>query len=116
MNKKIKLTFKKQEFEIDLKVCNGFQKFSGLMFKKREKAQALLFEFKKPEKINIHSLFVFFPFLAIWLDDKNKILDLKIVKSFNFSVSPNKFFNKLIEIPFNRKYKKIVEFFGRELK
>ena len=112
MKRKIKLNFKKQEFEIDLKVCNLFEKFSGLMFKKREKAQALLFEFKKPTKMKIHSLFVFFPFVAMWLDDKNKIIDLKIVKSFNFSVSSNKSFCKLVEIPINNKYKKIVELLG----
>jgi hypothetical protein len=52
---------------------------------------------------------VFFPFVAIWLDDKNKIIDLKVVKSFNFSVSPNKSFCKLVEIPINNKYKKIVK-------
>ncbi len=107
--KKIKLNFKKQEFVIDLKVCNCFEKFSGLMFKKRGKAQALLFEFKKPTNIRIHSLFVFFPFVAIWLDDKNEIIDLKVVKSFNFSVSSDKFFYKLVEIPFNKKYEKITE-------
>jgi len=112
MKKKIKLIFKKRKFEIVLKVCNEFEKFSGLMFKKRKKSQALLFEFKKPTKMKIHSLFVFFPFVAVWLDDKNKIIDLKIVKSFNFSVSPDKSFCKLIEIPINKKYKKIVELLG----
>ena len=109
MKKRIKFNFKGKKFEIDLKVCNCFEKFSGLMFKRREKTNALLFDFEKPTKIRIHSLFVFFPFVAIWLDDKNRIIDLKIVKSFKFSVSPSKSFCKLIEIPINKKYEKIVE-------
>lgn len=108
MMKKIKMNFNKRNFEIDLKVCNTFGKFWGLMFSKKEKAQALLFDFKKPTKIKIHSLFVFFPFIAIWLDEKNNIVDKKIIKSFRFSVSPKKHFCKLIEIPINKKYTQIV--------
>ena len=109
MKKKIRLSFKGKKFEINLNVCNWFEKFSGLMFKKREKAEALLFNFKKPMKIKVHSFFVFFPFVAIWLDDKNKIIDLRIIKSFNFSVSSGKSFCRLIEIPINKRYEKIIE-------
>ena len=109
MKKRIRLNFKRKKFEIDLKVCNLFEKFSGLMFSKREKSQALLFDFKKPTNIRIHSLFVFFLFVAIWLDDKNKIIDLKVIKPWRFSVSPDKSFCKLIEIPINKRYGKIVE-------
>ena len=109
MKKRIKLNFEGKKFEIDLKVCNWFEKFLGLMFSKREKVQALLFDFKGLTKMRIHSLFVFFPFVAIWLDDKNKIIDLRIIKSFNFSVSPGKSFCRLIEIPINKRYEKLVE-------
>ncbi len=98
------LNYKKKRVNVDLKVCNYFEKFSGLMFTKREKAKALLFDFKKSVKIPIHSLFVLFPFIAIWLDDKNKILDLKVIKPFRFCVCPNNFFSRLIEIPINRRY------------
>jgi len=105
--KRVGLVYKKNKFFIDAKVCNDFEKFSGLMFLRGEKAKALLFEFKKSKKIKIHSLFVFFPFIALWLDDKNKIVDLQIVKPFRFSVSSIRPFSKLIEIPFNSKYKNI---------
>ncbi|MCK5150052.1 DUF192 domain-containing protein [Candidatus Pacearchaeota archaeon] len=108
---RIGLKHGKKKINLDIKVCNGFEKFSGLMFNKKESAKALLFNFKKPTKIKIHSLFVFFPFIAIWLDHKNEVVDLKIVKSFNFSVSQSKPFCKLVEIPINKKYKKIVELF-----
>ena len=52
----------------------------------------------------IHSFFVFFPFLAIWLDDKDKIIDSKVIKPFRFSILPSKKFVKLIEIPINKDY------------
>jgi uncharacterized membrane protein (UPF0127 family) len=108
-SKKICLNYKGKKFEVDLKVCSEFEKFSGLMFSRREKAKALLFEFKKPTKIRIHSLFVFFPFVAIWLDEKNNIIDVKIVKSFKFSFSPKKPFIRLIEIPLNKNYSEVVK-------
>ena len=99
----------KKKIKIDLKTCNYFEKFSGLMFVRREKAKALLFNFKKPVRIAIHSYFVFFPFVAIWLDKKNKILELKIVKPFTLITCPKKSFYKLVEIPINQNYKDIVK-------
>lgn len=106
---RIGLKYKGKRINLDLKICNSFEKFSGLMFTRRKKAKALLFDFKKSVKTGIHSCFVFFPFIAIWLDDKNKIIDLKIVQPFKFLISSKKVFNRLIEIPLNKKYKDIVE-------
>jgi len=106
---KIDLIYEGKRFFIDLRVCNFIQRFFGLMFVKKEKAKALLFEFKKPTKVKIHSLFVFLDFIAIWLNKKNKIVDLKIVKPFNFVITPKKSFCKLIEIPMNKRYKGVVE-------
>ena len=91
----------------DLKKCNAFNKFAGLMFKRREKANALLFDFVKEGRHAIHSFFVFFPFLALWLDGNNNIVEYKIVYPFVALVMPKKSFSKLIEIPLNEKYKKI---------
>ncbi|MBS3085224.1 DUF192 domain-containing protein [Candidatus Pacearchaeota archaeon] len=84
----------------------GINKFVGLMFKQREKSSAL--QFNIPNQA-IHSLFVFFPFVAVWLDDKNNVVDSKIVKPFQLYVKSRKPFNKLIEIPLNKKYKEISE-------
>lgn len=83
-------------------------KFIGLMFSQREKAQILLFELKKP--IGIHSFFVFFPFIALWLDDKNNVVEWKIVKPFLPYVKPDRNFSKIIEIPVSRRYYDEVKF------
>ena len=92
-----------------IKKVNWVGKFSGLMFCRREKAGSLLFEFKKPTKMKIHSYFVFFPFLAIWLNKDDEILTLKEVKTFKINIGIKKSYSKLIEIPINEKYKKIIE-------
>lgn len=102
---------KNKSLSIEAKPCSLFQKFVGLMFSRREKAEALLLmDFKKPVNFGIHSFFVFFPFVAVWLDDKNKVIDLKIVKPFRLSVHPRKSFHKLVEIPINKSYRKILGF------
>jgi uncharacterized membrane protein (UPF0127 family) len=93
----------------NVKKLSEFGKGIGLMFHRREKCPAMLFEFKRPTRMKIHSLFVFFKFAAVWLDDKNRIIDLKIVKPFIFSVSCKEPFNKLLEIPLNREYRKKVK-------
>lgn len=110
MKKTICLKYKNKRLNLEVKICNWFEKIRGLMFCRREKAQALLFVFKKPTKIKIHSLFVFFPFIAIWFDSENKKVDSKIVKPGKWVVSSEKPFSKLIEIPINKNYSKISEF------
>ena len=107
--KKIRLNYGKTKFDLNLKVCNSFEKISGLMFTRREKAKALLFNFDKPTKNRIHSWFVFFNFIGIWLDEDGKIIKFEVVKPFRFMIRPKKNYSKLIEIPINQKYSKIVE-------
>lgn len=104
MLEKVSFNYKNKGFEIGVKNCNLFEKFFGLMFVRRRKAQALLFEFRKPTTMRIHSYFVFFPFIAVWLDDKNKVIEVKKIKPFTFSVSERKSYSKLIEIPINKEY------------
>ena len=101
-----------RKIEISVEDCNLFEKFTGLMFSRREKAKILLFSFRRKQKIAIHSFFVFYSFLAVWLDDNNKIVDIKAVKPFQPCISPKKDSYKLVEIPINRKNKKILKFFG----
>ncbi len=91
----------KIRFKIKAKKLSEFEKGIGLMFKPR-KTENLLFEFEKPTKMAIHSFFVFFPFAAIWLNEKNEFIEGKIVNPFNFYVAPKKPFYKLIEIPLNK--------------
>jgi len=107
--KKINFYFNEKKFSVYVEECNLFQKIKGLMFSRRETAKILLFEFRKKRNIIIHSFFVFFPFVAIWLNEKNDVIDLKIVKPFTPCVSPSEKTPSLVEIPFNKKNKKILK-------
>jgi uncharacterized membrane protein (UPF0127 family) len=108
---KLIFTYKNKTIPIDVKKCGWIGKIIGLMFSRREKARALLlFDFKKPVKWGIHSLFVFFPFFAVWLDDKNKVVDLRLVKPFTLTIHSKRPFHKLVEIPINKRYSKLIGF------
>jgi len=111
MDSEIILNHNQKKIKITAKTCNFFEKFKGLMFTRKEKAKALLFDFKKPVRISIHSFFVFFPFLVIWLDNKNEIIEIKLVKPFNCLMNPKKPFIKIVEIPANKKYKNLFQIF-----
>lgn len=76
----------------------------GLTFRRKEKAEAMLFEFNQNVKMVIHSLFVFFSFIGIWLDDKNEIIKIEKVKPFRFIIKSPKKYRRLIEIPLNNRY------------
>ncbi len=96
----MKVYWGKKGIEIDVKKVSIFGKFSGLMFKSNETGN-LLFEFNVVKNRFIHSYFVFFPFLALWLDEKNKVIEWLIVRPFTSAISPKKPFKKLVEIPMN---------------
>ncbi len=106
------MRIKKQRKEINLgkvKKVNLFGEIMGLMFSRREKAEILLFEFRKPTKMKIHSYFVFFPFFAIWLDENNKIIEIRKIKPFEAVNKIKKPYSKLVEIPINKKNKNILQ-------
>ncbi|MDP1695660.1 MAG: hypothetical protein Q8L29_01965 [archaeon] len=84
----------------------------GLMFRFRDTRNLFFDNFNGA----IHSWFVFFPFLAIWLDKNNKVVEYEIIKSWRSYIKPKKKFAKLVEIPLNSKNKKIIDFFIRRLK
>ena len=106
----MKINFKSKNIEIpNVKECKGLAMGKGLMFSRREKAKVLLFNFSEPTKMAIHSFFVFFPFIAIWLDDKNNVIEIKKIKPFVPRVSLVNLYYKLLEIPINKAYKNIVE-------
>ena len=102
--------YKNKKINISVKKVSVFGKITGLMFKKKT-TESLLFDFKKKTKMRIHSYFVFFNFLTVWLDEKNKVLEWRIVKTFTLSIKPKNYFVKLIEIPINKKNEEIVKFF-----
>ena len=101
-----KFNFKGRKIEIDLKKCGGIMQGMGLMFRTGE-TEALLFEMKNKA---IHSLFC--PrFLAVWLDEKDNVVDYKLVKSWKGYIKSNRDFSKLIEIPVGKRYKAILKVF-----
>ena len=105
---KIKLSDKGSNFFVNAKKVGPLGKFIGLMFKSN-KTECLLFDFSKPVSISIHSCFVFFPFLAVWIDGKYSVLEKRVIYPWKFSVRPKSKFNMLVEIPFNEKNRKVIK-------
>ena len=106
MLKKVSFNYKGKKFKIVAKPCSFFS--LGLILKTRNTTPCI-FEFKRPTDFKISSLFVFFPFVAVWLDDKNKAIEIKKIRPFTFSIGLKKPFYKIIEIPINQKYKSKVK-------
>ncbi|MBI2448725.1 hypothetical protein HYV49_00330 [Candidatus Pacearchaeota archaeon] len=101
---KAKITLNDKIIEFPLKRCSSWDKFKGLMFSRNH--SPLLIEIKdKP----IHSMFVFYPFLALWLNDENTIVDYKMINPFTSSVIPQSSFSKIIEIPYKGEFKDIID-------
>ncbi|MEM4271939.1 MAG: hypothetical protein QXD13_02540 [Candidatus Pacearchaeota archaeon] len=111
--KKLKVGFKGDKLNIKAKELSYLGMFRGLMFRNSNCDNLL---FNKKGKWAIHSLFVFFSFLALWLNTKNKVVDWKIVKPFCFNIRPRRKFSKLIEIPLNFKNREILNAFIDEEK
>ncbi len=109
MEEKIVLNFGNKRITLTACIMEGINRGIGLMFSRREKAKILLFKFKKPVRMAIHSLFVFFPFLAVWRDSDGKIMEIRKVMPFSWYVCPQKSFNSFVEIPLSRKYKRITD-------
>lgn len=106
--KKIKVGFGKKKFDVNVKELTAIQQAKGLMFRGRNCPNLL---FDRGGRWAIHSFFVFFDFLAVWLDEKNNVLEYKLVKPFTFHVIPKHKFAKLIEIPVNNRNKRLITHF-----
>jgi len=104
------VNYKGKNISLNVKGTSYFTRGSGLMFKNR-RTDNLLFDFKNEKRHIIHSYFVFFPFLAVWLDGENKVVETKVVEPFRLSVKPKSKFKRLIEIPLNEENKEIINFF-----
>lgn len=81
-----------------MKLAKGIRRYTGLMFRTRN-TEALCFEFNKEVLVPIHSWFVFFPFIVIWKDSKDKVMEMRRVNPFQKNIYPRKPFRKLLEIP-----------------
>jgi uncharacterized membrane protein (UPF0127 family) len=107
--KKARVGFRGRNLEIPVKEAGVFGKLRGLMFRTRKTCN-LLFNFGASGRRAIHSCFVFFPFLALWLDKNNDIIEFKVVNPFRLHVLPKKEFKTLIELPINLKNRRIINF------
>jgi len=95
---KFNFKHKNKRFNLDAEKCdNVFSQARGLMFKKNSKP--LLFIFKNKKRRAIHSFFCI-PFIAVWLDE-SRIIEVKLINPWRFSVKPKDKFDKLLEIPSN---------------
>ena len=110
INMRIVVDSNDKKIGISVKKTNLLTRFTGLMFKPRRTSN-LLFDFDKERRWSIHSFFVFFDFLALWLDKSNNVIEWRIVSPFRFFVVPSKPFRKLVEIPINRGNKELIDFF-----
>ncbi len=107
------IKYKNKKIEVNARKVSPTGKITGLMLRTKE-TENLLFEFSKETRMKIHSCFVFFKFLAVWLDEKNNVVDFRTVSPFALSVSPKKPFFRMLELPFNNKNSKIIDFFVGE--
>ena len=99
----LEITYKNRRTLVrNVRKCIGVR---GLMFRFRETNAILMHSTGA-----IHSFFVFFPFLCLWLDKKNNVLDYKVVKPFSLRENSDKKFTKILEIPINRRYHSEVKF------
>lgn len=104
------IRFKGKKVEIKAKKLIFLEWFSGLMFRTRN-TYNMLFDFGFDRSFAIHSYFVFFDFLAIWLDKKNNVIDMHVVRPFTSIIRPKTACRKLVEIPFNSENSGIIRFF-----
>jgi uncharacterized membrane protein (UPF0127 family) len=111
VHKKEIIFFDGKKIPIDVREVSYFRRGIGLMFRTKD-TENLLFNLGKDGRWAITSYFVFFPFLAVWIDKKNRVVEYKTIKPFIMSLKPKKTFSKLIEIPINKKNKKLIKIFS----
>ena len=101
-----------KKLKIDARKMGFFMRGLGLMFRSRN-SDNLLFDFSRDVKISFHSLFVFFPFIIIWLDSSNRVIEWRVVRPFSLTISPKRKFRRVVEVPLNEKNECIVRFFKK---
>ena len=107
--KRVGFKFKGKKIELEAVFCDSvWKRVRGLMFR-GENAPILFFDFKKQGRWAIHSFFCK-DFLAIWLNNKGEVVEVRRVKPRNPHIIPKNLFTKLIEIPINHKNKELIHF------
>jgi uncharacterized membrane protein (UPF0127 family) len=107
---KISLRFGDKNLEVEGQVCdNVFSQARGLMFRSRSKAPVLIFKFDRDVREPIHSLFVQFSFVSIWLDENFKVVEKRRVEPWKFYICPRENFRYFVEVPISEGNKKILD-------
>ena len=104
----MRVYFGKKKIDIEVKKVGFFGKIIGLMFHTKETKNLF---FGKSRGMALHSWFVFFDFLVLWTDDKNKVVEWEIVKPFRNFVKSGRKFENIVEIPVNSRNERIIDFF-----
>lgn len=79
-----------------------FAKLKGLMFERKENFNyALIMVLEKETRAgaSIHMLFVFFPIVALFLDEKKRVVDKTLLKPFSLNYTPKKPAKYIVELP-----------------
>jgi uncharacterized membrane protein (UPF0127 family) len=75
-----------------VRLCDTFwRRMRGLMFRRAlDPGEVYLFRWGRPSRAEatIHSLFCFFPFAVLWLDEKEQLVDCRRVRPFALVVAP----------------------------
>ena len=98
---------KKRKFSVEAERKSLVGKMTGLMFRSRN-TRNMLFSFGKNSKVALHSWFVFFPFLCLWLDNKMNVVEMEVVMPFSTRIVPKNGFKHVLELPFNDDNSKII--------
>ena len=83
------------------KMClSQMAKARGLMFSRPLKDRALIFVFRKQKRVALHMLFVFFPIDIMFLDEKQRVIELReSVKPFTTFIKSRKKVGWVVELP-----------------
>lgn len=114
MDTKLRVNYRRKFIELPVRRLGFFGKISGLMLKTKG-TKNFLFDFGRRVSYNFHSLFCFFSFLILWLDEKNNVISWRVVEPFVLQIPSPKSFVKVIEVPLNKENSEIIGFFvGKE--
>ncbi len=100
---------RRRRFSLFVSRVGYFRRGIGLMFRTRY-TWPLLFVFHRPCRVALTSWFVFFPFVAVWLDSRRRVIESCIVRPFMLTIVPHCSAHYLVEIPLNRRNSKITRF------
>jgi uncharacterized membrane protein (UPF0127 family) len=107
--RKIILNYKGKRVPLDLYVVPKSLHWLGLMFSSKKDAKPLLFEFPRESRLSIHSFFVWFSFIGIWLNKEGKVLKIERVEPFRLRILPKEKFKFLIELPIKSDYDDVLK-------